>query len=1217
MITRFARLAVLCALAVGLLPAFAAAQTTLGRLAGTVLDQSGAVLPGATITLTSQQTNDVQTTVSGDNGSFVFPQVPVGTYKVEISLASFKTQTFTNVVINVGQEYSLTAKLEIGGITDVVTVEAGQSLVRTTTPEVQSTIQQRQILDIPLANRDVTNLIKLQPGVQAFTNRANTVINGGRPTWTQVTLDGINIQDNFIRTNSLDFLPNRPNSDNVAEFTITSSVSGADAAGGATSVRMITPSGTNKFSGSVFNFNRNSKFAANSFFNNAAVPKVPKSELNRNQFGGRVGGPIQRDRLFFFANYEGMRQKTQATQNATIPLRADFFQGNFRYLSGGAVQTANLFALSGLKLDSALQSQVFSKIPTSDNVNNRDVGDSTTADLNTAGYRFNQTDFNNRDQYTFRFDYELSNKNRFEAGYSYFKEIDDRTDLDLFSLPRPLVYTFSDPKRFWGSWRMTASSNFQNELRGGGNLAPVAFNSDWDYSNPGILYGLQLGLRNPIGGNGAGAGFMPQGRFTDTYQLNDNASYLKGSHQVQFGGSWQRARVNPYNFAGQFPTVAFGFSTAAPASVQLSASQLPGISTTDLATANAMLAMLSGTISSVTQTFQVQSKTSGYVPGIPSDEKYTFDNIATFVQDNWRVKPNFTLRGGLKWEFYSPLREDSDLGFLPVLGGRPFADVMRDPNATITFVNGDYYKKDLNNFGPTAGFAWDVTRDGKTAVRGGYSLTFVNEETVTVGRSAARGNSGLSTTVALSQQYAQVANGVPLPATPTFLTERTLANQVGLSATSVFWGIDPNIEAPHVHQVSLGVQRELGWSTAAEVRYVGTFGRGIWRGVDFSPIQYSAEFLADFKRARQNSFLSEAAGLGTSPAFNAAVAGSQQLTLIPNFGVALTNATLVNNVRTSAVGSLVDQFIQQTGTAGATARAAFLPNAGIYSSQGIVNGAFSDYNSFQFELRRRFRNGFFGQLNYTWSDTKTDSAGTAQNRFEAFMDPNRPELSIGRSIFHITHVVQSNAIYELPFGSGRRWLKGGGPVDWVLGGWQLGAIASWQSGSPISILSGRGTFNRAGRSNCGDQIGCNTAVSTASVADIRKLLGVHKVGNKIYWIDPKVIDPVTGRGVGADNLTNAPGFAGQIFFNPGPGEVGNLPVMAFDGPASFRVDLALSKRFRFFDRYSFEFKGEAFNLTNTPSWFIGDMDINSANFGRITSVNIGARVMQLSARFDF
>jgi len=160
-------------------------------------------------------------------------------------------------------------------------------------------------------------------------------------------------------------------------------------------------------------------------------------------------------------------------------------------------------------------------------------------------------------------------------------------------------------------------------------------------------------------------------------------------------------------------------------------------------------------------------------------------------------------------------------------------------------------------------------------------------------------------------------------------------------------------------------------------------------------------------------------------------------------------------------------------------------------------------------------------------------------------------------------------------------------------------------------------FNRAGRSNCGDPIGCNTAFSSLSVDQIKDLLGIYHVGDKLYWIDPKVIDTATQRGVGSDNLANATTYAGQVFFNPTAGDVGNLPINAFDGPSQFSINLALSKRFRFLSRYSMEFKGEAFNLTNTPSFFVGDMNINSDTFGRITSVNIGSRVIQLSARFDF
>jgi hypothetical protein len=1207
------RTAALATVLVTLMAAGAAAQTTLGRLSGSVLDSSGAALPGATITLTNENTNQVQTVVAGDNGAYLFPLVPVGSYKVEFTLQGFKTATYNKVTVNVGQEYSLSPRLELGAISEQVEVTAGTALVSTTSPEVSSTVLQKQILEIPLANRDVTNLIKAQPGVQPFINRTNTSINGGRPTWTTVTLDGINIQDNFIRTNSLDFLPNRPTSDTIGEFSITSAVVGASTAGGATTVRMVTPSGTNRFTGSVFEFNRDAEYAANSFFNNAS--SLPKPELSRHQFGGRFGGPIMKDRAFFFGYYEGFRQTTQFTQNLTIPANADFFNGVFRYAgTDGVVRSVNVLELSGQTADPTLRTNFFSLIPGASNVNNFDVGNSsTTRNLNTAGYRFNQTDKNDRNQWGFKIDYALSDRHRFDGGYHYFKEIDDRTDLDSISPDRPLVYTSSDPKRFALAWRYLASGNFQNELRGGFNLAPVAFESDWQYS--GNQYTTALGIVNPVGGFGTAIGFQPQGRNTNTYQLGNNASWLLGSHQLTMGGSFQRNHVNPYNFAGAFPQVNFGYSPSAPGSLALNTGQFPGgISAAELANANAMAAWLAGTITSVQRTFQVQNTSSGFVGGIASNENYTLDNIAAYVQDNWRWKSNFTINAGLKWEYYSPLSEDNNLGFLPVTNGRPLNQVMLDPTTQITFVDGAFYNKDLNNFGPTVGFAWDLTKDGRTAVRGGYSLTFVNEETVTVGRAASRGNTGLSSTPVLTNQFARVASGVPEVPTPAFLSNRTLADQMLTSSTAILWGLDPDLAAPHVHQVSVGIQRELGAATAVEARYVGTFGRGIWRGVDYNQIQLTSDFQADFARARSNGYLAQQAGLAWSPVFNPNVPGSQPLTVLPSFGAnLLTNATVVSNLQTNQQAALADFYL----TNRVALPSAFMQNPGIYASQGLSNGAFSDYNSLQLELRRQFRSGFFGQLNYTWADTNTDSSGTGQNRFEAFMDNNRPGLNTGRSVFHVTHAIQANSIYELPFGQGKKWLRSGGLMDQIVGGWQVSGIFAWSSGSPISITSQRGTFNRAGRSNCTDPIACNTAVTTLSESEVKDLLGIRKLPDgRIFWIDPKVVGP-DGRAVGADNLTNSAGFDGQVFFNPAAGEVGNLSILAFDGPSQYRIDLALSKRFGMGDARRLEVKGEAFNLTNTPSFFRGDMDINSTTFGRLTSVNVGSRVVQLSVRFDF
>ena len=480
------------------------------------------------------------------------------------------------------------------------------------------------------------------------------------------------------------------------------------------------------------------------------------------------------------------------------------------------------------------------------------------------------------------------------------------------------------------------------------------------------------------------------------------------------------------------------------------------------------------------------------------------------------------------------------------------------------------------------------------------------------------GNSGLSTNVTLSNLYASVAGGVPLPVTPAFLTERTLAQQNALAATTQLWGIDPNLKSAHVHQVSVGIQREVGWSTAIEARYVGTFGRNVWQTVDFNQMVIPPAFLADFNRARSNGFLAQQAGKPFSPVFDATVPGSQQLSVLTGFG-SLTNATAIGHIQTNQVAGLADFYLTNR-TAGALAT--FMPNSAIYGAPGIINGAFTDYNALQIELRRRFRQGLLAQFNYTLSDTNTNSGGTAQSRLEAYVDNARPELNTGRSQFHVTHVVTANAIYELPFGEGRRWINRGGFWNQVIGGWQVASVFAWQSGSPFNFFSGRGTFNRPGRSNClnGDPISCNLAQSTLSADELRGLLGLYKVENRIYWIDPKVIDATTGRAVGADNLTNTAGFAGQVFFNPEAGGVGNLPSLGFDGPSQFRIDMALSKRFRVLGRYGLEFKGEAFNLTNTPSFTRQtslDMDINSTTFGRLNQANVDSRVIQISARFDF
>jgi hypothetical protein len=621
-----------------------------------------------------------------------------------------------------------------------------------------------------------------------------------------------------------------------------------------------------------------------------------------------------------------------------------------------------------------------------------------------------------------------------------------------------------------------------------------------------------------------------------------------------------------------------------------------------------MLSMLTGTISAETRTFQVEDQSSGYVPGIPNNRNYTLDNIAAFVQDSWRVKPNLTIRAGLKWEYYSPVSEDDNLGFLPQLNGKTFEQVMRDPNGTISFIDGGMWESDLNNFGPTIGFAWDVFKDGRTAVTGGYSLTYVNEEGVTVATNSLGANAGLATGATLSNLYAKYSAGVPEIPTPTFKTVRTLADQMALSATAPMGMPDPNLQQPRVHQVSIGVARELGWSMAAEARYVGSFGRGIWKGIDYNQMSYSAEFLADFKRARSNGYLAQQAGLAFSPVYNPAVPGSQPLTVLPSFG-SLTNSTVITNIQQNMVGELANFYVSSRTP---NALATFAPNPGIYEARGVTNDGWQDYNALQLELRRQYRGGVFGAVNYTLSKATANSAGGAsQSRFEPYLDNNRPELDEGISPYNIRHIVNGNFIFELPFGEGRRWVNKGGLTNALIGGWTLSGTFSWQSGSPVGIYSARGTFNRTNRS------GINAANSSLSPDEIKKLFGVFETPNgNIYWIDPKVIN-TDGRAVGADNLNNTAGFAGQVFFNPAAGDVGTLPIYYWQAPNVWNINAALSKRFKLVNRTSLLVTAEAFNLTNSVSFYSGDFNVNSTTFGRITSTATGARVVQLTARIDF
>ncbi|MBX5479533.1 MAG: hypothetical protein IRZ19_10735, partial [Pyrinomonas methylaliphatogenes] len=317
-------------------------------------------------------------------------------------------------------------------------------------------------------------------------------------------------------------------------------------------------------------------------------------------------------------------------------------------------------------------------------------------------------------------------------------------------------------------------------------------------------------------------------------------------------------------------------------------------------------------------------------------------------------------------------------------------------------------------------------------------------------------------------------------------------------------------------------------------------------------------------------------------------------------------------------------------TNGLTGNVRFLPNPNTGVADLLDNSGRARYNSLQVEVRRRFAKGFFFQANYTFQKTLTDAPGVGQTRFDPLLDNNQPQLEYSRADYDQTHVFNFNTIYELPIGKGRRFLNQGGVANLLLGGWQLGTIIRAGTGAPVTITDPRGTLNRVGRS------GRQTAVSSLTKDQIKSLIGVRRTPCGIFYIDPSVINinqanlqaglcSQLGSGRGAEGFGTTP-FSGQVFFNAAPGQTGNLERAFINGPFIFTWDASLLKNIPITERVRFQIRVEAFNVLNRANFFVpqfptggnsSGFNINSTNFGRITSTVTDPRIIQLVGRIEF
>jgi Carboxypeptidase regulatory-like domain/TonB dependent receptor len=1091
-------LAAACLLLCATTAAWAQTGGSAATLTGSVVDNDGGVIPGATVEVKNNATGVVESVVTNASGVFSVPGLNPGTYSVTVSLSGFKTSVVSDVRLIGGTTSQVKAVLQVGALTETVEVRGGATLVQTQSATVTSTLTTEQIMSLPLVSRNGLNAVSLLPGVTQTGAVRNSTINGLPQNTINIAIDGISVSNNLQSGDGF-YAQVFPRMDAVEEITVTGATPGADGGAlGSVQIGFVTRSGSNQFDTSLYHYYRSPRLNTNYYFNE--YRGLPKNDVRVHQFGGRVGGPVVRGKAFFFANYEQFYLPNEATRNRTI-LSPEAQSGIFRYDVAGAIRSVNVLQLAATNNQLATQDPTIAAL----------LGQIRTAAL-TSGSITQNTNPNTqayarlapsqRDEYapTGRLDYNLTDRHRISGTY-YWQRIISRPDFLNSSEPAfPGFPNQGDQTSYRKtgslSVRSTLSSAVVNEAKFGFQTSPVDFYSDLgidSFSNQnGYAVTLGFGLSNAHVVN------APNKRNTPSWSLENSLNWLAGSHSIKVGATFMNVTniSNAWNIA---PTITLGIDqTNDPANAMFTTANFTGASTANLADARALYALLTGRVTAIGGTARQNVGTGNYVYLGGLEQRAGMKEFGVYAQDSWRVTPTLTLNGGLRWEVQLPFQgltntwssaTLTDLCGISGIGSGPQGQSCNMfkpgtignpgvvPKYTAYDANNPGYDTKWTNVAPNLGLAWRPNVQSgflrtllgdpdQATIRAGYSLSYNRERmdrftglignnpggTTAANRNVTNGNLVLAgeswpvlfrQTTRLGPPVVCADNNINascMPRAPIYPIIATTSNNINI--------YDPEITLPYVQSWSVGVQRALGADSAIEVRYIGNQNTKAWGTEDWNErVLEENGFLAEFRKAQANLAANIAAGKGNTFAYRTDVAGSQPLPIYLahlNGRTDATNAaayTGANWTNTTLTGRLA-YFNPSVGAAAndlyndATRRAAALA-AGLPANFFAMNPQVGSANIMRSSGGSRYHSM---QIEYRRRLSKGLLVNASYTYARSFSYTSE---SLARERFYlesagVPHALRVNWTYEIPVGRGRRIGADWNPVvNAILGNWEF------------------------------------------------------------------------------------------------------------------------------------------------------------------------------------